>query len=57
MLICELIPKQSIKEGYDLAGFSAPAATLGPNNHISPVGSVPKGQRINTKRPKKVSKK
>ena len=53
MLIYELIAKKIKKEGYDLAGFSAPTATIGPDNVQSPVGSVPKNQRINIKKVKK----
>ena len=43
-------------EGYDLAGFSAPASTLGPDNQVSPIGTVPKGQQINNKKPVKKGK-
>ena len=38
-------------EGYDLAAFSAPAATLGPDNTSSPIGSVARSQ-INKTKPK-----
>ncbi len=38
-------------EGYDLAAFSAPASTLGPDNNLSPVGSIAKSQ-INKTKPK-----
>lgn len=34
---------------YDLAANNGDAATLGPDNVISPIGTVPKGQRINKK--------
>jgi len=38
---------------YDLAAGNGSAATLGPDNVISPIGTVPKGQRINTKKSRK----
>ena len=38
---------------YSISDATGGAATLGPDNVISPVGSVPKSQRINTKKTKK----
>lgn len=49
MKIKELTNKKSQKEGYYPAAFSGDAATLGPDNVVSPVGSVPKNQ-INKKK-------
>ena len=34
---------------YDLAASNGAAATLGPDNVISPIGTVPRGQQINKK--------
>jgi len=45
--------RQTAKEEYNLAAFSAPTATLGPDNVLSPVGSIAKSQRINTRTSKK----
>lgn len=45
--------RKQAKEEYNLAAFSAPAATLGPDNVLSPIGSISKSQRINTKKAKK----
>lgn len=39
-----------VTEGYDPTASNATAATLGPDNIVSPVGSVPKTQRINSKK-------
>jgi len=38
---------------YSVSDATGGAAQLGPDNVISPVGSVPKSQRINTKKTKK----
>ena len=38
---------------YSISDATGGAATLGPDNVVSPVGSVPKSQRINTKKTKK----
>jgi len=38
---------------YSVSDATGGAATLGPDNVVSPVGSVPKSQRINTKKARK----
>lgn len=48
MRIRELVGKKT--EGYEPANFTGDAALLGPDNVVSPVGSVPKAQQINTKK-------
>lgn len=50
MRIREVVEKRT--EGLEPANFSGSAALLGPDNVLSPVGSVPKNQQVNTKRHK-----
>lgn len=48
MRIRELVSKKT--EGYEPASFTGSTGLLGPDNVVSPVGSVPKSQQINIKK-------
>lgn len=50
MLIKEVLSPGKLKEGYNLAAFSGSANIQGDDNFVSPVGSVPKSQQLNTKK-------